>query len=161
MIPTEYSSELNDMAQIVHTISNVLANAHISIYQLSTFNADLTMVPESVLDSALHVLSSHFQVIPFNDVHDQKNLEKDTHHQKDWEGQFEEGKSPLLGTLEIEKEITSPISNTLEIVSLRDSSQYHQLLHPIIRLTLLTSHQPFFSFSKIMESICIVLDSER
>ena len=141
--PGESGIGMQEFTKTVHKIAAPLAQAGISIFQVSTFASDFTLVAEDKLQQALDCLRPYFNLVSTSgfgvDIRDARQEFAAMEQRQVSESISLPNASPLLGT---DTSVTAPkqphpfsfpIQQRLYICTLRDQHMLAHLLKPLLK----------------------------
>lgn len=140
-------SGLGDLSKILHMIAHPFASNQISIFQVSTFSSDFTLIPEERMHDAIKCLGENFKVI---------NPDEFTFDSAANKPHCEE--SSVCGSVD-RHTVTEPLSQQVYIASLRDDALLASNGMNIIK-RLLFPQRGFFSFTVVEGNLSLVMDKQ-
>lgn len=148
-----------DFINTVHTIAAPLAKEKISIFQVSTFDADYTLIPEDQLDRALTCLRPYFN-IPRYETLIQNQLPQD------FSSSVEEVKDPQVFEDLREEDhdlyfhrFSLPVGSLdLHVASARLTDMQHWMMRPLTESLLFRPDVSFLSLTVVEDLVSLVTD---
>ena len=154
----ECGGVLADFVNTVHTIAAPLAREKISIFQLSTFDADYTLVREDQLQHALHCLRRYFDIPSIQD-HESQHGDVGGEMERSKDDDDDAGVRPSSGAADDLHfhPFKQPISNTNVYVAQFSTNHLHMVMRPLV-YGLLYASSPLFSLTVVDQSLSMVAD---
>jgi hypothetical protein len=160
----ESGGNLSELSKIIHTLAEPFAVNAISIFQLSTFSSDFTLVPEERLKDAIDCLKDKFHIINpeedlvLQDVSIYEKVTKAHEESSNKDTVATDEQEEVTKTFSSKHVVREPVRESVYIASLQDPTQAPLILQHIIRRIMFSRENGFFNFTVVDNSYSFVLD---